>query len=99
MKNLLALSSLLLLAPSAAAQEEFPADSRKFRVEGPIKTLMIPPLARSTTTTAAAAPQAGLDAPRVAWHANPDAAKAAAAESKKPILLFQLLGKLDDEFC
>jgi len=35
----------------------------------------------------------------VAWHADLEAAQAAAAESGRPILLFQLLGKLDEEFC
>ncbi len=35
----------------------------------------------------------------VPWHADFDAACAAAARSHRPVLLFQLLGKLDEEFC
>lgn len=36
---------------------------------------------------------------KVAWHASPEAALRASAESGKPILLFHLLGNLDEEFC
>lgn len=36
---------------------------------------------------------------RVAWHASYRDALAASAQSGKPVLLFLLLGKLDDEFC
>ena len=35
----------------------------------------------------------------VRWHADFATACAAAESSYKPVLLFQLLGKLDDEFC
>jgi hypothetical protein len=35
----------------------------------------------------------------VRWHADFAAACAAAESSHKPVLLFQLLGKLDEEFC
>jgi len=35
----------------------------------------------------------------VHWHTNPDAAMAAAGISGKPILVFQLLGELDERFC
>ena len=35
----------------------------------------------------------------VKWHANYQAACAASEISGKPVLLFQLMGKLDDEFC
>jgi hypothetical protein len=36
---------------------------------------------------------------KVKWHQNYDQACAAAARSKKPVLLFHLMGKLDDKFC
>lgn len=36
---------------------------------------------------------------KVRWHANLKAASAAAARSKKPVLLFQMMGRLDDQFC
>lgn len=35
----------------------------------------------------------------VRWHSDHAAALAAAANSGKPVLLFQLLGRLDQEFC
>jgi len=35
----------------------------------------------------------------VRWHEDLATAKAAAAKSRRPILLFQLLGQLDREFC
>ncbi len=36
---------------------------------------------------------------KVKWHADFDAACKAAAKSGKPVLLFQMMGKLDDQFC
>jgi len=36
---------------------------------------------------------------KVKWHASFDEARAAAVKSKKPVLLFQMMGKLDDQFC
>jgi hypothetical protein len=35
----------------------------------------------------------------VRWHESVAAAQAAARASGKPLLVFQLLGRLDDEFC
>ena len=88
MKKLIALSCLTLVAPYAAAQEEI-ADLRKMRVEDPIKHgLLIVPEPVPVPVPV-----------KIDWHADLDAAQLAAAKSGKPILLFQLLGKLDDEFC
>jgi hypothetical protein len=36
---------------------------------------------------------------KVNWHADFDTACKAAAKSGKPVLLFQMMGKLDDQFC
>ncbi len=36
---------------------------------------------------------------RVRWHADFEAACAAAKKSGKPVFLFQMMGKLDDRFC
>ena len=36
---------------------------------------------------------------KVRWHPTLEVARAAAARSKKPVLLFQMMGKLDDQFC
>lgn len=36
---------------------------------------------------------------KVNWHKSFEEARAASAMSKKPILVFQMMGKLDDQFC
>lgn len=36
---------------------------------------------------------------KVRWHVDFDAARAASAKSGKPVLLFQMMGKLDEQFC
>ena len=36
---------------------------------------------------------------KVRWHSSFDRALLASAESGRPVMLFQLLGNLDDEFC
>jgi hypothetical protein len=36
---------------------------------------------------------------KIGWHASYRDALAASATSGKPVLMFLLLGKLDDEFC
>jgi len=69
------------------------------------KTLRIEPPVR-TIVTKASAPAAGdkfvnpkVQPGKVRWHPTLTAACAAASKSKKPILLFQMMGKLDDQFC
>jgi hypothetical protein len=59
------------------------------------------PLEDALDASAAPAPTAdGKVAPGlVRWHADFAAACAAARASGKPVLLFQLLGRLDDELC
>ena len=36
---------------------------------------------------------------KVKWHESLEEAQAASAKSKKPVFLFQMMGKLDDQFC
>jgi hypothetical protein len=36
---------------------------------------------------------------KVHWHVDMKAACAASQKSKKPVLLFQMMGRLDQEFC
>ena len=40
-----------------------------------------------------------VSAGKVRWHASFESAREAAAKSRKLILLFQMMGKLDDQFC
>ena len=44
-------------------------------------------------------PERPVEPGKVAWHPSFAHAKLAAQASGKPVLLFQLLGRLDDEFC
>ena len=77
------------------------------------KSLVIEPAAKTLVASASAAapppppPRPGADKfvnpkvqpGKVRWHASLDDARAASARSKKPVLLFQMMGKLDDQFC
>jgi hypothetical protein len=85
------LTLVLALASSppipSTPQDQPQPDVSKRAVEVPIKFALAPP--------AADAPLVG----HVRWHASADAALAAAGTSGRPVLLFQLLGALDDELC
>jgi hypothetical protein len=70
-------------------------DIGKGRVEIPVKNVVA---ARSSPADAEFA-NPKVAPGRVKWHASFDAACEAARKSGKPVLLFQMLGKLDDEFC
>lgn len=94
---------VLLVGTGAVGLAEEPPAKR--RVDLP-KTILESPLKRLVEATPAtdgtASPQTSknpkVEAGKVSWHASFDAAKAAAQESGKPILLFQLLGRLDNRF-
>ncbi len=75
---------LILLVFSAPLVAQ---DESKMRVEQPIKDRL------------AAVEEAPGEASAVRWHGSLDEAIRAARESGRPILHFQLLGRLDDEFC
>lgn len=66
-------------------------DVGKYAVESPTKDI----LARAAAAPENPAVQPGL----VKWHPTFEAACKAANESTKPVLLFHLLGRLDQEFC
>ncbi len=85
-----ALPPLVALA-IAAPEDETRSDLGKREVERPLENALAPELASS----APARVEPGL----VPWHADLEAALAAAKSSGKPVLLFQLLGRLDQEFC
>ena len=90
--------------PSKAPNSPLPetvmkADRPKSRIETPAKRV----LARQTDP--AITPSAGdfvnpkVQPGKVRWHKDFDAACRAAKKSGKPVLLFQMMGKLDDRFC
>ena len=69
------------------------ADIGKGFAESPAKTMV-----------SESASVGAFDNPKVApglvtWHPNLQAACAAARKSGKPVLLFHMMGKLDDQFC
>jgi hypothetical protein len=97
---------LLTLRPPARAEPPQVADSpktsasalpagldlRKSTIESPTERLLA-----AMTSTGFANPK--VEPGRVHWHTDFAAARAAAAKSGKPVLLFQMMGKLDDQFC
>jgi hypothetical protein len=81
----------LVLLPFRPILDEPRPDAGKRQVEQPVERALAPdspPFSRRRV-------EPGL----VRWHTDLQAALAAAEISKKPVLLFQLLGRLDDEFC
>lgn len=59
---------------------------------------------RSSATTPTPTPPADADNPRVRpgrvnWHEGFDAACAASDQSGKPVLLFHMMGRMDQRFC
>ncbi|MCG3135423.1 MAG: hypothetical protein HMLKMBBP_03074 [Planctomycetes bacterium] len=86
---LLALGLLSVLASPSRAED--PYDTSKRVAERPARDVAggAAPLGFDTRA------EPGL----VRWHADAPAALAAAKLSGKPVLVFQILGRLDDEFC
>ncbi len=89
-------------AEDAAKPQPRPVDvSKTVVIEAPVKHLL---LAAPKQPVDDPKHDAAFDNPKVApgkvrWHADFAAACAASKESGKPVLLFQLMGNLDDRFC
>lgn len=111
----LAASLIALLAggmrqASAQSPADLP-DLRKSAIESPVERLISGERSGPTVRLPAAAGNGqpavrparfknpAVPAGLVAWHKDVKAASAAAQKSGKPVLLFQMLGNLDDEFC
>lgn len=73
-----------------AADPSAASDLRKRAEENPTKLLV-----RGTTPASNPAVAPG----KVRWHPSFAAAQAAAVRSGKPVLLFQMMGRLDQRFC
>jgi hypothetical protein len=86
-------SALSVLALASAPFQELPRDLSKAFVERRIEDSLDTAALHAPGVSRKVAP--GL----VRWHADFEAACAAARSSGKPVLLFQLLGRLDDELC
>lgn len=92
MKNLIALIAVVVAAgctrPESSREVRMDGvDAGKRMVERPIKEVLAPPA------------RPAVPAMKVRWHGSFEKALLAASKSSKPILLFQLLGNLDEEFC
>ena len=77
-----------------------PKDFAKMKVERPTEAV----LARARAEAAKAEADKGFVNPKVptgkvTWHDDLAAACTASVKSGKPVLLFQMMGKLDDKFC
>jgi hypothetical protein len=100
-----------LAAALGEEQRQTPPYVTKGGIEAPTKRLLAGatgqpalPGQASNPTTGQPTPVPGSDNPKVApgkvrWHTDFAAACEAARKSGKPVLLFQMMGKLDDQFC
>lgn len=70
-----------------------PADQTKRRLQHPVEALVA-----ETTKTVEIDDNPSVEPGKVDWHEDFAAARAAAEESGKPVLLFHLLGQLDQRF-
>jgi hypothetical protein len=94
---------LFILAVTVPALGDQPGNRSARPAADPSKRREEAPLKRVVETTTAPGPGDFVN-PRVApglvnWHKDFEAACAAAKHSGKPVLLFLLMGKLDDQFC
>jgi hypothetical protein len=104
---IMALLTVLLLvrsvaegqAPKPPAQPAVKLDRPKADIEGPTKRILAkqtqPAVAPAGDTFVNPKVQPG----KVRWHKDFDTACAVAQRSGKPVLLFQMMGKLDERFC
>ena len=80
-------------------------DVGKGRIELPVKQNLAGGFGNFGGAAAAAAPAGDgfvnpkVEPGKVQWHADFAEARQASAESGKPVLLFQMMGKLDEQFC
>ena len=80
-------------------------DVGKGRIERATERLLVDgaqALRQSVAKTGSATPafeNPKVEPGKVRWHTNFDAARAASGKSLKPVLLFQMMGNLDDRFC
>lgn len=84
-----------LLASPCLAQERR-MDLRKAVIEAPVAKVL---MNSDSLVTSGASARSKRVAGLVTWRSNLGTAIDAAAKTGKPILHFQLLGRLDEEFC
>jgi len=99
----------LLLAPASdgfgirddasASASASGADLGKYAIETPLKTILRPTPSDAPTNSGVAFTNPRVEPGLIHWHVDFPMACAAAQKSGKPVLLFQMLGNLDDRFC
>ena len=84
--------------PAASAPT---ADVRKGRIEQPTEALLAKALADAAARDAADKAFVNPQVPpgKVNWHTDFAAARRASAKTGRPVLLFQMMGHLDNKFC
>ncbi len=84
------------------AKRAFP-DMSKMGIERPLKSLVrevpAPPVALKELEDKTSADANKVKPGLVTWHKNFASAKVASAKSGKPVLMFHMMGQLDDRFC
>jgi hypothetical protein len=95
--SLAALAYLAGLASGTGPAPPPVADKTKRKIEKPTEDILR--LAAKLRPPAGASDNPKVEPGKVRWHPNLAAARAAAGKSKKPVLLFHLLGRLDRQFC
>jgi hypothetical protein len=105
------IGALALFVPAPHAAEPAPVqipDDSKVKIERPVENLVRSPKSAienpvknltAAKTAASDFVNPKVEPGKVKWHADLDAACSAAKKSGKPVLLFQMMGKLDDQFC
>src|SRR5262245_14818415 len=83
-------------APNAYLKGAAAVISPKSKIENPTKAMVA---RNASTPPAASADNPKVPPGKVAWRNSFAVACAAAEQSKKPVLLFHMMGKLDDQFC
>lgn len=81
--------------PQQGTRSRREVDRRKSVIENPVKAIV-----KKTTTVATpnvANPK--VEPGKVKWHSTMELACAASKKSGKPVLLFQMMGNLDQQFC
>ena len=79
--------------PAEPSKEDIGKLTPKTAIESPLKNLTASKTSDGEFVNPKVAP--GM----IKWHAGFDSACVAASKSGKPVLLFQMMGKLDDQFC
>jgi hypothetical protein len=97
------ISLSLFVASSGCAQAPQAAKPRSAPVTGSVGPYVSKGVIERPTeqllATATAFVNPKVEPGKVKWHTDFATARAASAKSGKPVLLFQMMGKLDDQFC